>query len=268
MYPIAEAAQGQATRIGMALSPAEDVLAISNADKGAIEVYSFPAMSLLRILGSSGSRPGHFHTPYKLCFSQAGTLLVVEHENDRVQEVTLTGGHVRYIGERTIRSPCAISVSRAGDLVAVTWAGHVSLFQFDTGALLRSIASSDVTRTFYGVCFTPDDLHLAVTRFKGDSVVNFLNLDGETLWSSVRLDSPNGVAFATNGDLLVCQNQHRMAVLSPDGKEVMRAIDFGAGPKSKRLSDTIVRYPFSLVMRENGSVLLLSQFGTHVVEIA
>ena len=82
---------------GLAVSPDSAHMVASHSDHS-LSMYSLPGGEHIRTFGSEGAGEGQFKSPAKLCFSAAGNILVAERDNKRVQEVTLTGDHVRFIG--------------------------------------------------------------------------------------------------------------------------------------------------------------------------
>lgn len=74
-------------------------LAVSNFNTDMITVYSTADGSVVTEFGGRGSAHGQFNYPEKMCITPRNTLLVAEFDNNRVQEVTLAGEHIRFIGE-------------------------------------------------------------------------------------------------------------------------------------------------------------------------
>ena len=101
---------------GIAVSPNRLHLVVSFYDEHVLRVYKLlPTFELVRKLGSTaGAGLGQFKQPFKLCFAPAEHILVTEWENNRVQEVTLAGVHVRSFH---VVHACAVALH--GDLMAV-----------------------------------------------------------------------------------------------------------------------------------------------------
>lgn len=74
-------------------------MAVSNGLANTIILYSTVDGAQVTSFGEYGNGPGRFNYPTKLCISPRDTLIGIDSRNDRVQEVTLTGEHIRFIGQ-------------------------------------------------------------------------------------------------------------------------------------------------------------------------
>lgn len=135
-----------AQNTGLAVSPDEKTVVVAHSN-GTLSVYALPSGLHVRTFGSEGSGPGQFHAPGKICFSKDGNVLVAEFVNQRVQEVTLTGEHVRFIGVGVIDGGIiGLAAQHDLGLIAVgKWDGRqdnrIMLFDAESGELVRAFGN-------------------------------------------------------------------------------------------------------------------------------
>ena len=207
---------------GLAVSPDGAHMVTSHGDN-TLSVYSLPCGEHLTTFGSIGTNPCQFYYPATLCFTARGTVMVAEACNMRLQEVTLAGEHVRFIGVGVIdASICGIAAN--SELIVTgksddTTNNRIMMFDAVTGALVRAFGShgyapGQLMAFCAGIRFTPDGLHIIVAENDGGSAimrsrVSQFSLRGEFVGSLGEL--PAGVAvaiiavdveFADNGDII------------------------------------------------------------------
>ena len=218
-------------------------MAVSHADD-TVSIHALPSGELVRSIGSKGSGKGQFDAVRKLCFTAHNGLLVVESGNKRVQEVTPTGEHVRFIGagglfKRGIVDPIW-GIAASETLIAVAKADctskqRIMLFDAVTGLFVSAFgdygnAPGQVMKFCRGVRFTPDGQNLVVAEADGSGAcrVSMFTIAGELVQciGQGELKRPTDVEFAGNGDLLVCDaplgGRHRVCVYSGNGGLLLR----------------------------------------------
>ena len=222
---------------GLAVSPDSRHLALTLSNH-AMSVYAMPDMTLLTTFGARGAGPGQFSTPAKLCFSPlTGNVLVAELGNKRVQEVTLTGEHVRFIGvgefEHEIRSIAAnTELLLVGKYQTEGGVLQLSMFDLVSGALLRHFGAcgdepGQLLLNCNAIKFTPDNRHIVVAESTGNGQgrLSLFTLAGEFV-KSFGAGSVKGaydIAFAGNDNMLVADyTDDRIVEFSPDGDSVVR----------------------------------------------
>jgi len=182
---------------GLAISSDGSLMVVSNLVTHQLTVYRTEDGSHVRSFGGYGEGPAEFSGPRNLCMTAHDTVLVVDFGNERIQEVTLEGIHVKFMELED--SPMAVAMH--GDVVAVLTARYrISLHNYTTGEWLRSIdASRDDSRDILNVCFAPDGKHLAAAYRHGS--IALLSMEDQ----SVRFIHPpghcTGAAFLYTGDL-------------------------------------------------------------------
>lgn len=216
-------------------------MAVSNYDSYHITLYSLPSCEPIRIVGGEGSGPGQFDYPHKLCFTPDGTLLVSEWENQRLQDVTLAGEHVRFIGEDVFESSVA-GVDCSKDFIVASQPDEtekdIVVFDFRTGALLRSFSTFDRTATVAaatdsgccGLHISPDGYHVVVAQFLTNRVSVYSLLSGQLLrrfGECDELTEPQAVCFSDAGEIVVANTGYnRICVFSPGHGGMLR--EFGS----------------------------------------
>ena len=160
-------------------------------------VYTLPDFELVHRFGVTGAGKAQFKAPRKLCFSAVGTVLVAEMDNKRVQEVTLSGEHVRFIDAGPVE---LASIAANDELIVVgterssdSPGRQASVLMFDaaTGALVRAFgkcgrAPGELLAACSGIRFAPDNKHVIVCQ-SGELDVDFgriscFTLAGKCVW--------------------------------------------------------------------------------------
>ena len=221
---------------GLVVSPDSAHMVTSHSDH-TLSVYSLPGGEHTRTFGSDGAGKGQFKCPAKLCFSAAGNILVAEWGNKRVQEVTLTGNHVRFIGVGVIETQIYGIAANADLILVVKYNGtsnnRIMMFDVVTGACIRAFgdygdAPGQLMRNCFGIRFTPDSRHitLAESNGRGRGRLSVFTLAGEFVRCILvsELKDAGDVEFAANGDIIVCDGspKHRICVYSADSSTLLR----------------------------------------------
>ena len=221
---------------GLAISPDSTHMVASHSND-TLSLYSLPGGEHVRTFGSKGTGKGQFSMPSKRCFSAAGNILVAECGNKRVQEVTLTGEHVRFIGVGVIADP-DFGIASNAELIIVGKANcnsnnRIMMFDAVTGAFVRAFGDYGYTpgqlmEYCGGIRFTPDSRHIIVAEGDDDgdrSRLSVFTLAGEFVRciGEGELRDARDVEFADNGDVIVCDHwDHRICVYSADGNTLLR----------------------------------------------
>ena len=220
---------------GLAIAP-DSAHMVASHDNHKLSVYSLPDGKHVRTFGSYGAGKRQFNLPVKLCFSAAGNILVAECDNKRVQEVTLAGDHVRFVGVGVIDDKIW-GIAANAELIVVgkygcTSNNRIMLFDGMSGVLMRAFGDyGDASRQILGYCtgvrFTPDSRRIIVaeTGGHGKGRLSMFTLAGEFVRciGEGELKAANDVEFSDNGDIVVCDSRsHRFSVYSADGSTLLR----------------------------------------------
>ena len=222
---------------GVAISP-DGAHMVASHDDCTLSVYSVPVGEHIRTFGSKGTNKGQFKYPAKLCFSVTGNVLVAEFANKRVQEVTLTGAHVRFVGVGVIDEDIWGIAANAELIVVGKWGGtsnnRVMMFDAASGALTRAYgdcgdAPGQLMKYCSGIRFAPDSRHIVVAEGNGNGIgrLSVFTLAGEFVRciGEGELKIPADVEFADNGDVIVCDGSnpnHRICMYSADSNAMLR----------------------------------------------
>ena len=130
---------------GIAVARDGSLFAVSNERTHMITVCDTASGSDTVSFGGKGAGPGQFNQPSKLCITPRDTLLVADYSNQRVQEVTFSGVHIRDIGVGVFRGDIW-GIACNDELIVVTnYISHtpnrVLVFNYSTGELLRQFAA-------------------------------------------------------------------------------------------------------------------------------
>ena len=219
---------------GLAISPDSTHMVASHSDD-TLSVYSLPGGEHIRTFGSYGVGTVQFNMPGKLCFGVAGNILVADAGNKRVQEVTLTGDHVRFIGVGVIDDPIW-GIAANAELIVVgkyncTSNHRIMVFDAVTGTFVRAFgdygdAPGQLMDYCMGIRFMPDSRHIIVAEDNGDGRgrLSVFTLTGEFVRciGEGELSDVCDMEFADNGDAIVCDsNCDRICVYSADGSTLL-----------------------------------------------
>lgn len=168
---------------GLALDPPRNRFAVSNWQFKSISVYDLTTGDHQRTFGREGRQPCEFRDPCKICFAENGNILVAEDSNRRLQEVTVEGAHVRFIGVGTIDGTVYGICANQDVIVATKYDPGVQVYVFDyaTGSLLRGFGSNGTTEGQMRACictrFLPGDTRLVMGEMDSRRLSVF-NVDG------------------------------------------------------------------------------------------
>jgi len=185
---------------------------VANGHTDVLSVYRTRDGAFIRSFGGRGGAPGLFHAVSSLCMTPHDTILVADWT--RVQEVTLEGTHVKYIGLEHITFP-PLSVAIHGDEIVVGRFGApngdfgcVLFFSHASGALIRRFGvygtSPGQFHDINAVAFTPDGSHVLV----GEALtrLSLCTLEGvivRQIGSSGIRCGATYVTFSCTGDMIV-----------------------------------------------------------------
>ena len=197
----------------IAIHPAGTHLVASNPLWDTLSVYELPDMKLSATLGSCGSGPGEFNSIGDMCFTDVGTLLVVDFGNNRVQHWTLGGSSIATLA---IKSPHCVA-SRGTTIVVGTASGmrFPLLERRDWGRQLRILQTHSIAAVAFANSVT---LAISISDLK---TVGLYTMRGELL-KQLSVDiSSNSLVTCADGCLLVSDfSKGRIRVFAPDGAEL------------------------------------------------
>ena len=221
---------------GLVISP-DCAHMVASHSNDMLSVYSLPDGDHIRTLGSHGAGKGQFNLPAKLCFSVTGNILVAERDNKRVQEVTLTGDHVRFLGVGVIND-FIWGIAANAELIVVgkydcRSNSRIMMFDAVTGAFVRAFgdygdAPGQLMMLCNGIRFTPDSCHIIVAESDGleeGGRPSVFTLTGEFV-RCIGEGEPTAAAdveVTNKGDIIVCDGwADRICVYSADGSTLLR----------------------------------------------
>lgn len=215
---------------GIAVSPSGEWLVVSHSSHR-LSVYNVVDGSLRNSIGKLGRGKGEFHAPGKLSFSVVHTdhVLVADCENHRVQEVSLSGAHVRFIGVGVIDDiVLCLAVNAEQVVVGKDFrlsADRVLIFDYRTGALQKKFGATGEVAVPRAMRFSPDHRHLVITDNNRLAVFTKSGKLVHYIGAGSFLDTTD-LEFAPDGCIVVSGTpvfgSHRMTVFSPDGKTMLR----------------------------------------------
>jgi len=197
-----------------------------------LSVHRASDCSLIRFIGSRGTAPGCFLYLSGLCVTANDTLLVAEFGNQRIQEVTLEGTHVKFVVGGGLSNLALLAmhndVVAAGMLDEGTRSTCVRLFSYTSGALLSQCGVPPCHEVFFpasGLHFTPDGKHLYV----GDLLhgrLALVTVEGafvRFIGMGVLGAGEKSITLTCTGDVVVADlYRHRMCVFSGDDGTMLR----------------------------------------------
>ena len=221
--------------LGFAISPDGAHMVTSYFDY-TLSVHSLPGGEHIRTFVIEDAGEGQFDYIPRLCFGATGNILVADPENERVQEVTLTGDHVRFIGIGVINDYIWSIAANAELIVVGKWDGtsngRIMMFDAASGALARAFcdygkAPGQLMMFCEGIRFTPDSRHIVVAESDGVGIgrLSMFTLAGEFVRciGEGELEGAGDVEFAANGDVIVCdRGAHRVCVYCADSNTMLR----------------------------------------------
>jgi NHL repeat len=193
-------------------------------------LYSLETGQLVRVIGNATT----FGGPQKLCFTSTGNLLVAEWDRQRVQEVTITGDHVRYFGVEQ-RDPSlgkfthpVTGIAASSTMVVAVQphspTRHIMVYQPSTGRFMMAFQDPDRNECVAdnsghsSVCITPDGVNIIVAGLQRSHLV-MITLTGDRTATLSRLPYPSGFTYAVDvcltsrGQVIAAENRNnRIAV--------------------------------------------------------
>lgn len=206
---------------------------VSNNRTHTITVYSIADGSVVASFGGIGCGRGEFDSPQKLCISPKNRLLVAEHGNARVQEVSMTGEHIRFIGKGTV-GLCGIACNE--ELIVVTKSSGVGpnrvvVIDYTTGDLVTQFgdhgSGNGQMRALCGARFTPDGQHIILVDTYDLGRLCMFTIAGAFVENIVDHDLNNGVGdveFTADGDIVVPDfGDHCVRIFSRSDGSLLRS---------------------------------------------
>ena len=217
--------------VGLTVSSDGLLAAVTHPADAAISVYSLENGGLLGTLGGKGTGPGRFFGPCRLCFTPTGTLLVADHGNCRLQEVTTTGAHVRMlpVDAQVFAVACTEEVIVAGKRDEGHTDGRIIVLDMASGEERTRFAAwglSDGQLTAcMGLAITADGT-VAVAELTTSRVCLF-TLAGVFL-GAIRMTDSGFVDVCllspSGGHLVAADYTNKQLVLMPRGAEIRAPI--------------------------------------------
>jgi DNA-binding beta-propeller fold protein YncE len=240
-------------------------LIVSDYRSHSISVYSMDSGGCISSFGCFGSKPGQFKYPFRICATPRGTILVSECGNGRLQEVTITGEHVRFIGEaRHFDYESVYGLCMQGDLVAVgkhgsSTDGRIVLFSYSSGALIRKFGSygfgEDQMANVFGLSFTPDEKHILIAN--RTSLLSMFSVDGAYVKTfGTRADSGgwNDVLCSGSSIFMTDSRNDRVCVFSAETGALIRTWGMqGLGDGQFMFPSTLANHKNKLFVLDTGS---------------
>lgn len=192
-------------------------MAITNGGflgENAVTVYQLPSGKVQASFGGRGSKPGQLQNPQGVCFTEDGSVLVVDRENRRIQDFNVVDGtFVRTIGGHLSLSNSIVGIAANEQVIVVTQHDSpcIVVFDYTSGKLLRSFGDEGTEPgQLYnpsGVRISPNGDCVLVTEY--NHRLSQFKLSGEwvrTIGSSGCLKSPSDLCFSDTGDIIVAGN--------------------------------------------------------------
>ena len=179
-----------------------------------VNVFTLPDFQFVRKLGGKkGIGSTELSLPCGLCFTSAGTLLVADYFNDRVQHWTLDG---EWVASYPVQRPSCIAL--CGNAIAVgRYERGVHVLSLKSGAVLSKWLNGNSILGMTAVSATA----LAVST-RGAKTIDLYTLEGMLKRRLAVGIDPYGLAMCVDGCLLVSDwNQKRIRVFSMDGVEIV-----------------------------------------------
>jgi len=218
---------------GLAITSDSSHMVVSHFVNHQLSVYRLSDGSHVRSFGGKGAGAGQFNSPFGLCMTKENTVLVADFGNERIQEMTLEGGHVKCIGVGVINEG-VVGIAIHGDVVAVgKYVGgspdRIMLFSYTSGALLSQFGGWGRGEGQYqyvsGIQFTADGKHLVIAGFS-NSRVSLVTVEGEFvrfIGAGVLGGGYKDVTFSSAGEVVVADaRNHRVCVFSQSDGTLLR----------------------------------------------
>ena len=198
----------------IAVHPAGTHLVAINAyPPHSLNVYKIPTMEFLATIGSYGSGPTNLNAPGGLCFTDAGTLLVADSYNARVQHWTLEGS---CIASFVTQRPC-LHVASRGDIFVTGTNDGVRVCSLEDGKVLHAWT---IHGTFSSrIAAFVDAETLVISSLKSAFLYT---LDGKLLSQfAVIIMPPTSLVTCADGCILMTElGTRRIRVFASNGVEL------------------------------------------------
>lgn len=238
---------------GLAVSRNGQWAAVSNSPSHTVfllEIMPLPSppRMIVALGGMAGCGPCQFDGPAKMCYTPHCSLLVIENRNKRVQELSHTGEHIRFLFVDMVDSGTA-GIASDGDIVVVGNDGSkdfqtnscISVFSYSSGALLRHFGRSGYGPGDLGCISSlrllPDSALVLIAQ-TSHRALSLMSVHGDTLQ---RILLPTGSSpwdvdlTATSDPVTVDTNRHQVCVYSRADGGLLRAWGrWGDGPECFR----------------------------------
>jgi hypothetical protein len=185
-----------------------------------VNVYTLPDLTFVEKWGKKGSGKAELHSPHGSCFTEAGTLLVVDRYNARVQHCTLGGKWIATYSMTQVPQ----CVASCGDTIAVGGASDgVHVFSQKSGHLTDRWLFKN---TISAIMFT-DATTLVIATLK--RTVGLYTLKGAMIRNFASDLISYGLAACADGCLLVSDfNRCCVRVFSTTGGNELVTAPFSA----------------------------------------
>jgi DNA-binding beta-propeller fold protein YncE len=189
---------------GLAVSRDGSTLLVSDISSAIHEFRVADGMHL-RTIGSYGTGPLQFNSPWQLCISSDDFVFVADHFNDRVQVLTPRLDFHSFGGVGHLFRPAGVCADKDSVFVSESYDDRVSVFSRGDGALRLRFGSSGRGdgQLHYpcGLCFTGKSHHIAVADNENHRISVF-TAKGEFVrhMGDDRLTYPSDVASSLGDD--------------------------------------------------------------------
>ena len=178
--------------------------------------------TLVKTWGTKGSAPGQFNEPTGITVKD-NEVFVSDSRNHRIQVFDLDGATLRQLGAETLERPMNLTIANDELYVADFFADQIKVCSLQ-GDYLRSIGTSG--------------------SGKGE------------------LDTPGGMAIATNGDLYIAGfGNHRVQQLEADGRYVRQ---WGHTGKAGTFGDKL-SYPTDVALSPEGKLFIADGYNDRIL---
>jgi DNA-binding beta-propeller fold protein YncE len=206
---------------GLAVSHDDATVAVSDGNNHVVTLFSLGTNRRVTTIGGKGSGRGQLWGPRKLVFSADG-ILVAEWHNKRVQELTLAGEHVRFIGADVFTGKVH-GVTANQDVIVASQPGceqQIMVFSYRTGDFVKGFGLTGVKcqqlACCYAVQLTHDGRHVVVADW-GNSKISIFRLAGQYVKcfldeAALHLRKATDMCLSDEGEIVVANcESHRIS---------------------------------------------------------
>jgi hypothetical protein len=120
-----------AAKVGLVVMEDDDLLIITVKDRHVVVMYSLSDGTPLKVIGRKGSGPLEFDQPLRIrAVPSSKHLLVCDHGNNRLQEITMDGV---FVGEVAVQTPWDVAVRHDLGLLFVASGSCINVLAHSTG---------------------------------------------------------------------------------------------------------------------------------------